>query len=127
MNSFIAIALGGAIGAVGRYGFVQSLTRYAGVGFPYGTMGVNIIGSICMGMIVGLSLHHVPMSENLKLFLVVGVLGGFTTFSAFSLDTINLIESGEVTTAIIYVSASVILSILGLWLGITLTRIGIPT
>ena len=92
------IALGGAIGSVLRYftsNYINSLIK---IGFPAGTVTVNIIGSFAMGIIIGYLVKTLPHSNELRLFLTVGILGGFTTFSAFSLDAITLIERGNIFT-----------------------------
>ncbi|WP_342077144.1 fluoride efflux transporter CrcB [Yoonia sp. SS1-5] len=114
MTPVISVALGGALGAVGRY-----LVGVA-VAFPFGTLAVNVIGSFAIGLLWvllaarGLQ-HWVP-------FLMTGLLGGFTTFSAFSLDTLRLVEAGRVTAAGGYVLASVMLSLLACALGLWLAK-----
>lgn len=118
--TMIQVALGGALGATGRYLTGVAVMRYVGPGFPLATLLVNIIGSFLMGVIIIFlmekqSLQYAP-------FLTVGLLGGFTTFSAFSLDTITLVERGEIGTAALYVVASVVLSIGAVFLGMSLTR-----
>ena len=114
------VALGGAIGASGRYLTGVAAIRIMGHGFPWGTLAVNIIGSFLMGALV-VVLAHTNMTR-LAPFLMTGVLGGFTTFSAFSLDAITLYERGEVMVATGYVAASVALSLAGIALGLMVTR-----
>ena len=119
------VALGGALGASARYIVGVLATHWGGGQFPWGTFSVNIVGSFLLGVLAGLMTFTWSPSPELRAFLVVGVLGGFTTFSAFSLDTLRLVEAGRITAAGGYVVASVILSIaacaMGLWLakGIT--------
>ena len=115
----IQVALGGALGAAARYGVGVALFRPGG-GFPMGVLAVNIIGSFLMGAIV-VYLGQ-KMMTHLNPFLMTGILGGFTTFSAFSLEAYTLFERGEVTQAAIYVALSVILSIAALVLGIFIMR-----
>jgi CrcB protein len=118
MNALM-VALGGAIGAVARYGVNFAGSKFWGMNFPYGTLGVNIVGCFIMGLLVGLFALKEPVDPMLKLFLTTGVLGGFTTFSAFSLDTIMLYERKPIL-AVGYVAASVILSVGACVLGLKL-------
>lgn len=114
----LQVALGGAIGAAARYGVGVALFRPGA--FPLGVLAVNIIGSFLMGLIV-VYLGQ-KMLAHLNPFLMTGILGGFTTFSAFSLEAYTLFERGEITQAAIYVALSVILSIAALVLGIFIMR-----
>ncbi len=123
MQIIMAIAAGGAIGSVLRHFMSANIMRVMGPDFPYGTMTVNIFGSLVMGLLVGILARYFDGNQILRVFLTVGILGGFTTFSAFSLDTIVLIERGALINAGAYVLASVIFSIAGLWFGLTLTRV----
>lgn len=117
-------AAGGAIGAAGRFLVAVGAARLLGIGFPWGTMIVNVLGSFAMGALVGLFALRLTGSESLRVFLAVGVLGGFTTFSAFSLDFVSLIERKAMGSAALYAGASVCLSILALLGGMWLTRQG---
>ena len=111
--------LGGGIGAVLRHG-VNRLSTWVGLGFPIGTMTVNVLGSFLMGLLVGL----LPdTSQGWRLFLATGVLGGFTTFSAFSLDALALWQRGEVGPAALYVAGSVLLSLAAVALGAVAARL----
>ncbi|WP_395006597.1 fluoride efflux transporter CrcB [Cypionkella sp.] len=114
------VALGGAIGASLRYLSNVSAMRIFGPGFPYGTVFVNILGSFAMGvLIVALAKKG---GTHLAPLLMTGILGGFTTFSAFSLDSFTLWERGDITTALAYVAGTVILSLGALAAGIYLSR-----
>lgn len=113
------VALGGAIGASLRFAAVIVATRAFGPGFPMGTLAVNVLGSFAMG---ALFVILTARGSTLHPFLLTGILGGFTTFSAFSLDAITLWESGHVTQAALYVAASVILSLAALVLGAAIAR-----
>lgn len=118
-STLLSVAFGGAIGASARYLTGLAAARLFGAGFPIGTISVNVIGSFLMGaMFVALA----QSGEKSSAFLMTGVLGGFTTFSAFSLDAFQLYEKGEVAMAAIYVVASVLLSVLALIAGILLAR-----
>ena len=108
LKNFLLAGLGGGIGSMLRYGTSLLLTsRY----FPYATMAVNIVGSFIIGMVLGLSLKSEYFFTNWKLFLATGICGGFTTFSAFSAENMELLEEGKYSIAIVYISLSVILGI----------------
>ncbi|MEM7689104.1 MAG: fluoride efflux transporter CrcB [Pseudomonadota bacterium] len=121
----LLVALGGGLGALGRFHLGRAVTHLAGpnAGFPWGTLSANVIGSLAMGVLVGwLARHGGPGAENLRLLLGVGLLGGFTTFSAFSLEMILLIERGSLSLAILYVGASVVAGLGALYLGLVAMR-----
>ena len=118
MTPLFSVALGGAIGASARYLTGQALVRLGG-GFPYGTLAVNVIGSLLMGLAFVLLTQNAPKWTPL---FMTGILGGFTTFSAFSFDAYQLYERGQSGAAVVYVIASVILSIAALIAGIALAR-----
>lgn len=123
MNGFLLVGAGGALGAMARYGFSSIIGRLWPMGFPLATLLVNIIGSIAMGLFVGIMARLLPAHQaELRLFVAVGIFGGFTTFSSFSLDTIVLIERGEMLSAITYVALSVVVCLIGLYLGLLITR-----
>ncbi len=122
MNMILAIAGGGAIGAVLRHFFGVFSLKIIGTGFPYGTLSVNIIGSFVMGALIAYFAHHWSPSQEVKAFITVGILGAFTTFSTFSLDAVTLWERGEQLGAFLYVLASVVLSIMALFAGLFIIR-----
>ncbi|MEM5500951.1 fluoride efflux transporter CrcB [Ahrensia kielensis] len=123
MFSFLLIGIGGALGAMLRHGVNVSATRLLGVGFPYGTIIVNIAGSFLMGLLIAWLARRMGGSSNeLRLFLATGFLGGFTTFSAFSLDAVVLYERGDIAQAGLYIAISVIVSIGALFAGLLLMR-----
>lgn len=121
MNSFLLVAAGGALGAAARYGVSLQAARLLGPDRPWGTLLINVLGGLLMGVLAG-RLATQPGGEGARLFLGVGVLGGFTTFSAFSLDAVTLIERRDWTAAALYVGVSVTLSIAALALGLALSR-----
>jgi fluoride exporter len=123
MNAVLLVASGGAIGSVARYLVGVLMTRAFGVNFPYGTLTVNVIGGFLMGLFIGIMARRLEGSMDLRLFVAVGIMGGFTTFSSFSLDVAVLWERGELGTALIYILASVILSIAALFFGLWLARL----
>lgn len=122
MIQWIAVAAGGALGATLRHAVNQIALQALGADFPWGTLAVNILGSFIMGVFVGAFALFWDASQTLRLFLTVGVLGGFTTFSAFSLDSVLLLQRGQVIDAVSYILGSVILSLGGLVAGMMLVR-----
>lgn len=116
------IAAGGATGALLRYWLSNGVHAFLGRGFPYGTLTVNIIGSLIMGILFVFLYERMDVSAEWRAGLVIGVLGAFTTFSAFSIETVNLIEAGEQLKAGINILLSVSLCITGCWLGIVFGR-----
>jgi fluoride exporter len=121
----LLVMIGGGIGAGGRHLVSMATLRLFGPGFPVGTLAVNVIGSLAMGLFVGwLVKHEAAHLQPLRYFLATGLLGGFTTFSAFSLDTSVLWERGDTMLALIYVVGSVVLSILAVFAGLAVMRIG---
>jgi CrcB protein len=117
-----AVGLGGAIGAVCRYLLSSGVAQVMGTQFPWGIMLVNIIGGLAMGLITEVGAQSAQLPLELKTFLTTGILGGFTTFSAFSLETMSMWERGEAAGAAAYVAASVVLSLIGLVAGMALVR-----
>ena len=115
-------ALGGGVGAAMRFLVTSRITHVWGVAFPYGTMTVNILGSFLMGVLVEWLVRTLPHSQELRTFLAVGMLGGFTTFSGFSLDALNLSDQGQMSQFTVYVFGSVLFSILALMFGMWLIR-----
>ncbi len=122
MNGLIYVALGGAIGASGRYLLGQALFRLTGPGFPWGTLVANVLGGLLMGLLVGWLALKISGGEHWRLFLAVGVLGGFTTFSSFSLETVRMLETKAYVHMIGYVSASVVLSVFAVFIGLAIAR-----
>lgn len=123
MYSFLLVGAGGAIGAMARFGFASFVGRLWPMGFPLATLLINMIGSVAMGILIGLMARFLPPWQgDARLFVAVGILGGFTTFSTFSLDTVALIERGELLQAGAYVLLSVVLCLIGLYLGLLVTR-----
>ena len=119
LGVWIQVAVGGAIGACLRLAATGAALRLFGPGFPVGTLAVNVVGSLIMGLAAGLLLAR-PEAARWQPLLMTGILGGFTTFSAFSLDTLALVQRGEGGKAMIYVAASVVLSLLAVWGGYAL-------
>ena len=122
MYHLILVMAGGALGSAARLLVGRATLAGFGPNFPYGTLTVNLVGGLAMGVLAGILARH-PNSEAWRLLLGVGVLGGFTTFSSFSLDTIALIERGSIGPALGYVLVSVIGSILAVFVGLTAVRV----
>lgn len=114
----LAVAAGGAIGAVSRYLLMSGIGHWTGSGFPWGTLTVNVIGSLAMGVLVEVMALVWSPGPEIRALLLVGVLGAFTTFSTFSLDVYVLIERGALVAAAAYVLASVIICVAGLYIGL---------
>ncbi|SOB86559.1 camphor resistance protein CrcB [Sphingomonas guangdongensis] len=121
MGNLLLVMTGGAAGAGARHLVGRWTLQALGPGYPWGTLTVNLAGGLLMGLLVG-TLARAGGGEGVRLLLGVGVLGGFTTFSAFSLDVVQMIERGALATALGYVAASVIGAIAALAAGLALTR-----
>lgn len=119
---YLIVFLGGGIGAALRHGVNLAAARWFGVSFPFGTLAINIAGSIAMGLAAGYFAFKGESSQHLRLFLATGILGGFTTFSAFSLDAVLLLERQAFVAAAAYVLGSVVFSILGLFAALLCCR-----
>ena len=115
------VALGGGIGAVGRYFAGKAMFALAGGAFPWGTLTVNVLGGLLMGILTEV-LTLRGGSEALRLFLAVGVLGGFTTFSSYSLELVLMVEKGQFSMAALYAAGSTVVAVLALFLGLWLMR-----
>lgn len=124
MQTLAAIAIGGGCGSILRYLLSAQITRWMGSGFPFGTLAVNILGCFVMGLFVELFALRWTLSSDMRALLTTGLLGGFTTFSAFSLEAALLYERGQVANAALYCAASVLLSIGALFAAIHLVRWG---
>ncbi|MGH1352894.1 MAG: fluoride efflux transporter CrcB [Methyloligellaceae bacterium] len=120
--SILYAALGGAIGAASRFLVTSAAFRIMGPGFPWGTVVVNVAGSFLMGVLIVFLALRYSTSQELRIFLVTGILGGFTTFSAFSLDFVTLFEQKNYVPAAWYLCSSVLLSILALFVGMIIAR-----
>lgn len=111
MKILLFVAAGGAIGAVCRYAIDVGATRWLGLAYPWGTLTVNIVGCLILGLLVEVFALHWSPSQEVRAFFAIGILGAFTTFSSFSMETILLFERGEVAASLGYVVMTVVLSI----------------
>ncbi|MBZ7922148.1 fluoride efflux transporter CrcB [Ensifer adhaerens] len=119
---FLLVFLGSGIGGVLRHGVGILAVRMLGAQFPFGTLAINVVGSALMGLIAGLFAALDPSAHDARLFLTTGLIGGFTTFSTFSLDVVSLWERGQPTASVAYLLASLIVSVSALMLTLTLVR-----
>jgi CrcB protein len=119
---FLIVFIGGGLGAALRHGVNLAMARLLGSAFPYATLFENVTGSIVMGLLAGYFAFYGSVPQHWRLFLTTGILGGYTTFSAFSLDTALLYERGALGLAALYVIGSVLLSIGGLFAGLWIMR-----
>jgi len=122
MNPYLIVFIGAGIGGALRHGVNLAALRLVGAGFGYGTLAVNIVGSFAMGVLAAYLALKGEVAEPWRLFLATGVLGGFTTFSAFSMDTALLFERGELGLSALYVGVSVVGSIAALFAGLWIVR-----
>jgi len=122
MISILSIAAGGALGAVARHVVTVCAAGAFGFTFPWGTVIVNVAGSVLMGALIGLFAHVWQPAQEIRAFLTVGFLGAFTTFSAFSLEAVGLYERGELALSAAYIIGNVVLSIVGLLAGLSFMR-----
>lgn len=118
----LAVALGGALGAVSRYWLIGAVSAASNHRFPWGTLVVNVLGSLLIGMMYVLISERMALSEQWRAVLIVGYLGAFTTFSTFSLDALLLAQEGFLLQALAYIVSSVLICLLCAWLGIVLMR-----
>ncbi len=124
MNQIYAVAFGGALGAVLRFLISTGVYQWLGRGFPYGTLAVNVIGSFLIGLMTeALVVQRVALGDEYRLAILVGVFGSLTTFSTFSLDTLYLLEQGNLTKAMLNVFVSVSICVLVVWLGLSMGRL----
>ena len=122
MRQVLAIAAGGAVGSLLRFWMSNWVHAFAGRTFPYGTLAVNVLGCLIMGFLFVLFIDRLSDNPVLRAGILIGVLGGFTTFSSFSIETFNLIEQGAWAKAVANMSGSLVLSVGATWIGVMLGR-----
>lgn len=122
MNQVLAIAAGGAAGSVLRFWMSTWVHSFAGRTFPYGTLTVNVLGCLAMGFLFVLFVDRLSDNAVLRAGILIGMLGGFTTFSSFSIETLNLIEQGAWVKAVVNMTGSLLLCVAATWVGVILGR-----
>jgi CrcB protein len=123
MYTYLAIAFGGALGAVSRYWITVSIERFNGTGFPLGTFMVNLLGSFLIGLLYILFAEKLSVADQWRPVIITGFLGAMTTFSTFSLDALLLFQQGHYNTALFYVLSSVMICIFAAYVGMQIARI----
>jgi CrcB protein len=125
MGAWVAVAVGGALGSMARFWLTGAMAVLTGPRFPWGTLLINVLGSFVIGLVAGFTLTpgRVAMHPDIRIFLMTGVCGGFTTFSAFSLQTLELLQGGDFVPALGYVVGSVVLCVVGTYGGWLLGRL----
>ncbi|HEX4172958.1 MAG TPA: fluoride efflux transporter CrcB [Acetobacteraceae bacterium] len=123
-TTWLAVALGGALGSLARFWLTAAMAAVTGPRFPWGTLLINVLGSFAIGLVAAVTLTpvRVAMHPDLRVFLMVGVCGGFTTFSAFSLQTLELLQAGDTWPAAGYMAGSLLFCVAAAWLGWQLGR-----
>ena len=125
MSTVLVVAAGGALGAVARYLMMAGVGMWLGAGFPYGTMAVNVLGSVVFGALVEMMALVWNIGGDLRAFMVIGILGSFTTFSTFSLDAVVLFHRGDMVGMALYVLSSVVLAVAGFVAGMAAVRLAV--
>ena len=125
MNTYIAIAIGGAFGAISRYWVSESMEKVNSTGFPLGTFTVNLLGSFLIGVLFIVFAEKLEIAQQWKSLLIVGFLVAMTTFSAFSLDTLLLFQQGHYNTALFYIFSSVTACLFAAYAGMQITRVAL--
>lgn len=122
MKTILYIALGGGLGSVLRYLTAVVVNKYVSSSFPYATFVTNVLGCFLIGLFFGYLEKHNAISEDLKFFLIAGFCGGYTTFSTFSHENMQLLESNQMLTAFLYIGLSVLLGLMATWVGLFLAK-----
>ena len=125
LTTWFAVAAGGALGSLARFWLTGAMSALTGPRFPWGTLLINVVGSFVIGGVAGVTLTptRMAMHPDLRIFLMVGICGGFTTFSAFSLQLLELLQTGDTVAGVLYAAGSVLLCLLFVWFGWCLGRL----
>ena len=125
IGAWVAVAVGGAMGSVARFWLTSAMTALTGPRFPWGTLLINVLGSFVIGLVAGVTLipSRVGVHPDIRIFLMTGVCGGFTTFSAFSLQTLELMQAGDTIPALGYAMSSVVFCVAATFCGWALGRL----
>jgi CrcB protein len=122
LKTILYIALGGGLGSVLRYLTAVAMNKYVSSGFPYATFVTNILGCLLIGLFFGYLEKHNAISQDLKFFLITGFCGGYTTFSTFSHENVQLLESNQMLSTFLYIGLSVLLGLMATWFGLFLAK-----
>ncbi len=120
IKNILFVGIGGAIGSILRYLTSFYTAKYYAGSFPLATFGINILGCFLIGIFIGLSGSYFPLNNNLKLLLITGFCGGYTTFSTFAMETVNLIDYNNWWVAVLYIISSILIGIFAVWIGLVL-------
>ena len=123
MSILISIFLGGGFGAIIRYLVIEQVNKLFLVAFPFGTIAVNVIGAFLIGLLSSYLAERLDVSENIKMFLIVGFCGGFTTFSSFNIEFYQLFSNGEILSSLIYVTTTFVLTVVAFYIGVSLLKL----
>ena len=123
MSILISVFLGGGFGAIIRYLVIEQVNKLFLVAFPFGTIAVNVIGAFLIGLLSSYLAERLDVSENIKMFLIVGFCGGFTTFSSFNIEFYQLFSNGEILSSLIYVTTTFVLTIVAFYIGVSLLKL----
>jgi len=122
MQLLFAVAVGGAFGSIARFLLSKRIQEFSSIGFPFGILLVNVLGSFLIGFLATLLIERFSLNDMWRALILIGFLGGFTTFSSFSIDAVNLLRQGFQLQGFIYIFSSVIFCLLATWLGIFLAK-----
>ena len=123
MSILISVFLGGVFGAIIRYIVIEQVNKLFLVAFPFGTIAVNVIGAFLIGLLSSYLAERFDVSENIKMFLIVGFCGGFSTFSSFNIEFYLLFSSGEILSSLIYVTTTFVLTVVAFYIGVSLLKL----
>ena len=123
MSILISVFLGGGLGAIIRYLVIEQVNKLFLVAFPFGTIAVNVIGAFLIGLLSSYLAERLDVSENIKMFLIVGFCGGFTTFSSFNIEFYQLFSNGEILSSLIYVTTTFVLTVVAFYIGVSLLKL----
>jgi len=123
VSILISIFLGGGFGAIIRYLVIEQVNKLFLIAFPFGTIAVNVIGAFLIGLLSSYLAERLDVSENIKMFLIVGFCGGFTTFSSFNIEFYQLFSNGEILSSLIYVTTTFVLTVVAFYIGVSLLKL----
>jgi len=123
VSILISVFLGGGFGAIIRYLVIEQVNKLFLVAFPFGTIAVNVIGAFLIGLLSSYLAERLDVSENIKMFLIVGFCGGFTTFSSFNIEFYQLFSNGEILSSLIYVTTTFVLTVVAFYIGVSLLKL----